>query len=55
MNHHPRKLTARVVGVMKSRLAAGESQRSVADDYGVSQMMAWKIVHGKAWKRVGKR
>ena len=55
VNPHPRKLTARAVGMMKSRLAAGETQRSVADDYGVSQMMAWKIAHEKAWKRVGKR
>lgn len=44
-----RKLTADKVREVKSRLAAGESQSSIAADLGVSQSMVSMIKSGKKW------
>lgn len=44
------KLTLDSVRVIRARLAAGESTRSVAADYGVSQFATWSIKAGRTWK-----
>ena len=45
------KLNQRQVEVMRSRARAGETQQSIAEDYGVSQTMVSKIVRRERWRR----
>lgn len=43
------KLTRAKVEHIRSAVAAGETQRSVADRFGVSQQAVSKVVHGLRW------
>ena len=51
-NYKPKKLNRVSVVVIRERLLAGESQRSVATDYGISQSMVWRIKSRDCWKSV---
>lgn len=46
------KLTAEDVVVIRRRLAAGEHQRVVASDYGVTQNAVWSIKKRLTWRHV---
>lgn len=46
------QLTADDVREIRRRYARGESQRSLARSYGVSQGSVWGVVHGKTWRHV---
>ena len=48
----PKKLTADQVREIRARVAAGDSQRSVAREYGVSQPLVNHIVHRRVWAHV---
>lgn len=50
--HHDAKLTEGKVREIRRRCGAGEKQRDVAADYGVSQMAVWQVVNRKSWKHV---
>jgi hypothetical protein len=44
-----KKLTGRVVEVIKSRIRAGELYREIATDYGIGVAMVCHIASGRAW------
>jgi hypothetical protein len=44
------KLTEDQVREARRRLAAGESQRSIARSFGIHYNAIWKIAHGLKWK-----
>lgn len=46
------KLDETKVRAIKKRLAAGESQKSIADSYGVVRPVIWGIAKGRGWKWV---
>lgn len=46
------KLTEADIPVIRVRLAAGESQRSVARSYGVHHITILQIAHGETWRHV---
>lgn len=46
------KLTEQKVREIKKRLANGESQKTIADDFGVVRQVIWGINHGRWWKWV---
>lgn len=46
------KLELEQVRQARTRLASGESQRSVARDYGVSQVSVSRLANGKRWGKV---
>lgn len=46
------KLDEAKVRVIKRRLRAGESQKTIADDYGVVRQVIYGIAKGKGWKWV---
>jgi hypothetical protein len=48
-DHKNAKLTWSAVREIRSRVAAGEEQKSVGRDMGCSPGNVWKIVHGYAW------
>jgi len=50
-----KKLTAEKVAEMKQRLAAGQSARKVAAEYGVSASTVQSIAQGRTWGEVGAR
>ena len=47
--HSGAKLTARLAAEARRRVADGESQRAVADDFGVTPSNVSRIVAGKVW------
>jgi hypothetical protein len=49
---HLAKLTAAQVIEILDRLANGESQASLADEYGVTRQAIWQIGKGRCWKRL---
>lgn len=50
--HYRAKLTEHDVPAIRQRLAAGESQYSIARDYGVNRGAIAKIKYGQNWKHV---
>jgi hypothetical protein len=52
-HRHPRRttLTPAQVQAIRQRWAAGESQRQIAPDYGVSQVTICHILTGRTWKQ----
>ena len=40
------------VRAIRRRLAAGESQKVIAADYGLPRQSVWKIQHGRGWTSV---
>lgn len=52
--HHNAKLTNTQVMGIRARLAAGDTQRAIADDHGVSQSTIWAISSGKGWREVAR-
>lgn len=46
------KLTPRSVAVIKSRLRAGETQQSIADDYSVTRSAIGYIAQGRRWSHI---
>lgn len=46
------KLTTKDISVIRSRLASGESQQRIADDYGIAQTLVSHIKVRRAWKHV---
>ena len=46
------KLTAQHVREARARLAAGESQRSIARSFGIHYNAIWKIANGLKWRSV---
>lgn len=46
------KLTPSVVAAIKSRLRAGETQQSIADDFGVTRAAIGVIAQGRRWRNV---
>lgn len=46
------KLDERQVSVMRSRHRAGETCRSIAADYGVSESLVAQIMRGRIWRHV---
>lgn len=51
-NHHKAKLVEWQVIEIKNLLATGESQRKIAEMYGVSQSLVNNIKSGKRWKHI---
>jgi hypothetical protein len=50
---HPRaKLTETDIPVIRARVAAGDTRRAIAADYGVSHAAIDKVASGQGWKRV---
>lgn len=50
---HPfAKLTAAIVADCRSRYAAGETQHSLASEFGVAVSAMHNAIHGKSWRRV---
>lgn len=49
--HGNAKLTEAQVREIITRVRAGESQRSVAKDYGIKHPAVSNIMNGKSWKR----
>jgi NUMOD4 motif/HNH endonuclease len=47
--HHMAKLTREIVAECKRRNAAGESQRALAREFGVTQATMWKAITGSTW------
>lgn len=45
-------LTDLLVRAIMQRLAAGESQRSIARSVGVHASRVWEIAHGRAWRHL---
>jgi hypothetical protein len=43
------KLTWKQAEEIRARYAAGESQTSLGEAYGVSKQIIWQIVHAKTW------
>lgn len=43
------KLSSAAVAEIRTRLAAGETQQALADEYGVGQPMISKIKHNRKW------
>lgn len=46
------KLTEEQVGAIRQRLSAGQSQRSLGQEYGVSKTLIGLISKGRAWKNI---
>jgi hypothetical protein len=46
------RLSEADIPVIRRRLADGETQSTIATDYGVSQMAIWAISSGKTWGQV---
>lgn len=46
------KLNPAVVAIIRQRRANGETLQSIADDYPVSIVTIFKIVHNKTWKGI---
>jgi DNA-binding XRE family transcriptional regulator len=44
------KLTVEKVKEIKARHKAGETQRKLAIEYGVSRAAIWLLVHDKTWR-----
>lgn len=55
MEQRGKKLTAEKVAEMKQRLAAGQSARKVAAEYGVSASTVQSIAQGRTWGEVEAR
>lgn len=47
--HPMSRLTERQVGLIRSRYRAGERQKTLGEEYGVTQSQISNIVNGKAW------
>ena len=47
--HHAAKLTPEIIAEARDRNAAGESQRALAAEYGVTQATLWKALSGATW------
>jgi hypothetical protein len=48
--HHSAKLTPEIVEEAHRRNEAGETQRALAAEYGVTQATLWKALNGRTWK-----
>lgn len=51
-NHHHRRLTPEQVRAARARWGDGESQSSIAREFGVTQAVIWNVVHLKTYKDV---
>ena len=49
-DHPRRKLSSGQVAEIRSRRAAGESSRSLASTFGVTQSYVWRIITGQTWR-----
>ena len=49
-DHHNAKLTARDVETIRTRCAAGETQRALSREYGVTFQHVSAVVNGNAWR-----
>ncbi len=52
VDHGMAKLTDEDVRSIRVLARAGNSQRAIADRYGVHQANVWSIVHRKTWAHV---
>ena len=50
--HHHVTLTEADIPVIRRRCANGETQRTVAEDYGVTQSVISRVVNRRAWQHV---
>ena len=51
-NHHASRLTADIVREIRTRYHAGESQRSIAKEYGITQSAVSAICRRKTWAHI---
>lgn len=49
---HSGKITPAIVGTIRARFLAGESQRAIAHSYGMSRTTVSKIVHRETWNHI---
>lgn len=50
--HGRSKLTEQQVAELRARHRAGETAKGLAQQFGISQVAAWKIVNGVTWRHV---